>query len=84
MKFPKWSLFLFPILAIVLITMFPILAIVVTVAVATWVVIAAQKAAAATKPQDKLALGENELQAIAAPDEPTTTGPTQPSDADAA
>ena len=83
MKFPKWSLFLFPILAIVLITMFPILAIVVAVAVATWVVIAAQKAAA-TKPQNKLALGENELQAIAAPDEPTRTGPTQPSDADAA
>jgi len=82
MKFPKWSLFLFPILAIVLITMFPVLAIVVTVAVATWVVIAGQKAAA-TK-QDKLALGENELQAIAAPDEPTRTGPTQPSDADAA
>ncbi len=60
MKFPKWLLFLFPILAIVLITMFPILAIVVAVAVATWVVIAAQKAAA-TKPQDKLALGESEL-----------------------
>jgi hypothetical protein len=53
-------LFLFPILAMVLITMFPILAIVVAVAVATWVVIAAQKAAA-TKPQDKLALGESEL-----------------------
>jgi len=83
MKFPKWSLFLFPILAIVLITMFPVLAIVVAVAVATWVVIAVQKAAA-TKPQDKLALGENELQATAAPDEPTRTGPTQPSDADAA
>jgi hypothetical protein len=83
MMFPKWSLFLFPILAIVLITMFPILAIVVAVAVATWVVIAVQKAAA-TKPHDKLALGENELQAIAAPDEPTKMGPTQPSDADAA
>jgi hypothetical protein len=53
------------------------------VAVATWVVIAVQKAAA-TKPHDKLALGENELQAIAAPDEPTKMGPTQPSDADAA
>jgi len=68
MKFPKWLLFLFPILAMVLITMFPILAIVVAVAVATWVVIAAQKAAA-TKPQDKLALGESELQAISAPRE---------------
>jgi hypothetical protein len=45
----------------------------------TWVVIAVQKAAA-TEPLDKLALGENELQAIAAPDEPTKTGPTQPSD----
>ena len=83
MKFPKWSLFLFPILAIVLITMFPVLAIVVAVAVATWVVIAVQKAAA-TKPQDKLAPAENELQAIAAPDELTRTGPTQPSDSDAA
>ena len=83
MKFPKWSLSLFPILAIVLITMFPVLAIVVAVAVATWVVVALQKAAA-TKPQDKLALGENELQEIAAPDAPTRTGPTQPSDADAA
>ena len=69
MKFPKWLLFLFPILAMVLITMFPILAIVVAVAVATWVVIAAQKAAA-TKPQDKLALGESEFQAISAPREP--------------
>jgi len=74
MKFPIWSLFLFPILAIVLITMFPILAIVVAVAVAIWAFIAAQKVAA-TKPQDKLALGENEVQAIAAPDEPTRTGP---------
>lgn len=79
MKFPKWSLFLFPILAIVLITMFPVLAIVVAVAVGTWVVIAVQEAAA-TKPQNKLALGENELQS----DEPTRTEPTQPSDADAA
>ena len=69
MKVPKWLLFLLPILAIVLITMFPILAIVVAVAVATWVVIAAQKAAA-TKPQDKLAFGESELQAISAPREP--------------
>ena len=83
MKFPKWSLLLFPILAIVLITMFPVLAIVVAVAVATWVVIAVQKAAG-TNPQDELALGENEVQAIAAPDEPTETGPTEPSDADAA
>ncbi|MGC2181649.1 MAG: hypothetical protein WA637_00045 [Terriglobales bacterium] len=81
MKFPKWSLFLIPVLAIILITMFPVLAIVVAVAAATWVVIALQKAAA-TKPQDKLAFGENELQAIAAPDEPTRTG--QPGDADAA
>ena len=79
MQFPKWSLFLFPILAIVLIIMFPILAIVVPVAVAIWAVIAAQKAAA-TKPQVKLALGENELQAISALDEPTKTGPTQPRD----
>ena len=47
----------------------PFLAIVVAVAVATWVVIAAQKTAA-TKPQDKLALGESELQAISAPREP--------------
>ena len=83
MEFPKWSLFLFPVLAIVLITMFPVLAIVVAVAAATWVVIALQKAAA-TKPQDILARGENEHQAIAAPDEPTETGPTQPSNADAA
>lgn len=83
MKFPKWSLFLFPILAIVLITMFPIPAMVVAVAVAIWAFIAAQKAAG-EKPQDKLALGENEVQGIAAPDEPTKTGPTQPSNADAA
>ncbi len=83
MKFPTWSLFLFPILAIVLIIMFPVLAIAVSVSVAIWAFIAAQKAAA-TKPQDKLALGENELQAIAAPDEPTKTAPTQPSDANAA
>ena len=83
MKFPKWSLFLFPILAIVLITMFPIPATVVAVAVAIWAFIAAQKAAA-EKPQDRLALGENEVQGIAAPDEPTKTGPTQPSNADAA
>ena len=59
MKFPKWSLFVLPILAILLITMFPILAIVVAVSVAIWAVIAAQKAAG-TKTQDKLALGENE------------------------
>ena len=83
MKLPKWSLFLFPILAIVLITMFPILAMVVAVAVAIWAFIAAQKAAA-EKPQDRLALGENEVQGIAAPDEPTKTGPTQPSNTDAA
>ena len=83
MKFPKWSLFLFPILAIVLITMFPVLAIGVAMAVATWIVIAVQTAAA-TKPQDRLVLGENEIQAIAAPDEPTETGPTQRRDADAA
>ena len=51
MKFPKWSLLLFPILAIVLITMFPVLAIGVAVAVGTWVVIAVQTAAG-TKPQD--------------------------------
>lgn len=83
MQFPKWSLFLFPIPAIVVIALFPILVIVVAVAVAIWAVIAGQKATA-TKPQDKLALGENEVQAIAAPDEPTRVGPTQPSDADAA
>jgi len=56
---------------------------VVAVAVAIWAFIAAQKAAA-EKPQDRLALGENEVQGIAAPDEPTKTGPTQPSNADAA
>jgi uncharacterized membrane protein len=83
MKFPKWSLFVFPILAILLITMFPILAIVVAVSVATWVVIDAKKTAG-TKPQDNLGLGENEVQAIAAPDGPKRTGPTQPTDADAA
>ena len=83
MQFSRWSLFLFPILAIVLITMFPIPAMVVAVAVAIWAFIAAQKAAA-EKPQDRLALGENEVQGIAAPDEPTKTGPTQPSNADAA
>lgn len=83
MQFPKWSLFLFPIPAIVVTAMFPIVIIVVAVAVAIWAVIAGQKAAA-TKPQDKPALGENEVQAIAAPDEPTKTGPTQSSDADAA
>ena len=83
MKFPTWSLLLLPILAIVLITMLPILAIAVAVSVAIWAFIAAQKAAA-TKPQDKLALGENEPQARAASDERTRTGPTQPSDADAA
>ena len=83
MTFPTWSLLVFPILAIVLISMFPIPAIAVAVSVAIWAVIAAQKAAA-TKPQDKLALGENEVQELAAPDGPTKTGPTQPSDADAA
>jgi hypothetical protein len=83
MQLSTWSLFLFPILAIVLITMFPIPAMVVAVAVAIWAFIAAQKAAA-EKPQDRLALGENEVQGIAAPDEPTKTGPTQPSNADAA
>jgi hypothetical protein len=80
MNFSKWLLLVFPILAIVLISMFPIAAIVVAVAVAIWAFIAAQKAAG-EKPQDKLALGENEVQAIAAPDEPTSTGLTQPSDA---
>ncbi len=83
MTFPTWSLLVFPILAIVLISMFPIPAIAVAVSVAIWAVIAAQKAAA-TKPEDKLALGENEVQELAAPDGPTKTGPTQPSDADAA
>jgi hypothetical protein len=83
MKFPTWSLFLFPILAIVLIIMFPIPAMVVGVAVAIWAFVVAQKAAA-EKPQDRLALGENEVQGIAAPDESTKTGPTQPSNADAA
>ena len=53
MKFPTWSLLVFPILAIVLIIMFPIPAIAVAVSVAIWAVIAAQKAAA-TKTQDKL------------------------------
>ena len=67
MKFPEWSLFVFPILVIGLISMFPILAILVAVSVAIWAAIAAQKAAAA-KPQDKLALGKNQVQAIAAPD----------------
>jgi hypothetical protein len=67
MQFPKWSLFLFPIPAIVVTAMFPILVIVVAVAVAIWAVIAGQTAAA-TKPQDKPALGENEVQANAAPD----------------
>jgi flagellar basal body-associated protein FliL len=83
MKFPTWSLLVFPILGIVLILMLPILAIAVAVSVAIWAFIAAQKAAA-TQTQDKLALGENEVQAIAAPDGPTRTAPTQPSDADAA
>ena len=83
MKFPTWSLFLLPILAIVLIIMFPIPAMVVAVAVAICAFIVAQKAAAET-PQDRLALEENEVQGIAAPDEPTKTGPTQPSNADAA
>lgn len=63
MKFPKWSLLVFPILAILLFIMFPIPAIVVAVLVATWAVIAAQKAAA-TKPQDELALGENEVKPL--------------------
>jgi hypothetical protein len=83
MKFPTWSLLVFPILAILLISMYPILAIVIAVVVAIWAFIAAQKAAA-TKTQDELALGENEVQALADPDGPTRTGPTQPSDADAA
>ena len=83
MKFPTWSLFVLPILALLLITMFPILAIVVAVSVAIWVVIAAQKTAG-TKPQDNLGLGESEVQAIAAPDGTDKNGPTQPSDADAA
>ena len=73
MRFPKWSLFLFPIPAIVVTAMFPILIIVVAVAVAIWAFIAAEKAGA-TKTRDKPALGENEVQAIAAPDEPTRTG----------
>jgi len=71
MKFPTWSLLVFPILAIVLIIMLPILAIAVSVSVAIWAFIAAQKAAA-TKTQDKLALGENEVQTLAAPDGPTS------------
>ncbi|MGA8314132.1 MAG: hypothetical protein WB755_29175 [Terriglobales bacterium] len=85
MTFPTWSLLVFSILAlaIFLISMFPILAFVVPVSVAIWLMIAAHKAAA-TKPQGKLVLGENEAQANAAPDEPTRTGPTEPSDADAA
>jgi hypothetical protein len=83
MKFSTWSLLVFPILAIVLILMLPILAIAVAVSVAIWAFIAAQKTAG-TKPQDNLGFGENEVQAIAAPDGPTRTGPTQPSDADAA
>ncbi|MGA8310547.1 MAG: hypothetical protein WB755_11000 [Terriglobales bacterium] len=83
MQFPKWSLFLFPIPAIVVTAMFPILVIIVAVAVAIWAFVAAEEAAA-TKTQDKPALGENEVQPIAAPDGPTRTGPTQPSDADAA
>jgi uncharacterized membrane protein len=83
MTFRTWSLLVFPILAIVLIIMLPILAIAVSVSVAIWALIAAEKAAA-TKTQDKLALGENEVQALAAPDGPTRPGPTQPSDADAA
>ena len=83
MRFPKWSLFLFPIPAIVVTAMFPIVIIVVAVAVAIWAFIAAEKAGA-TKTQDKQALGENEVQAIAAPDESTRTGLTRPSDTDAA
>jgi hypothetical protein len=83
MQFPKWSLFLFPIPAIAVTAMFPVLVIVVAVAVAIWAVIAGRKATA-TKSQDKPALGENEVHATAALDEPTKTGPTQSSDADAA
>lgn len=67
MRCPKWLLFLFPIPAIVVIAMFPILIIVVAVAVAIWAFIAAEKAAA-KKTQDKLALGENEVRAIAPDD----------------
>ena len=67
MKFPKWSLFLFPIPTIVVTALFPILVIAVAVAVAIWAVIAGLKAAA-TKTQGRPALGENEVQAIAAPD----------------
>ena len=62
MTFPTWSLLVFPILAILLISMFPILAIVVAVSVAIWAVIAGQKAA--TKPRDNLALRENEVKLL--------------------
>jgi hypothetical protein len=77
MKFPTWSLLVFPILAIVLIIMLPILAIAVAVSVAIWAFIAAQKAAA-TKTQDKRALGENEVQALAAPDDRQALGALGP------
>jgi hypothetical protein len=60
MKFPKWSLLVFPVLAFLLICMFPVPAIVVAVLVAPWVVIAAQKASmceaqmkSVTHPPDK-------------------------------
>ena len=74
MKFPKWSLFLFPILVIVLITMFPVLAIVVAVAVATWVVIAVQKAAG-TNPQDIL---DNFRESLTATEPPDSRTPSRP------
>jgi hypothetical protein len=86
MKFPKWSLFVFPILAIVLISMFPIPAIAVAASVAIWALIAAQRAAA-TKPQDEPALGENEVQATAAlmdTDKNGKISKTRVQDADAA
>ena len=83
MRFPKWSLFLFPIPAIVVTAMFPIVIIVVAVAVAIWAFIAAEKAGA-TKTQDKPALGENEVQAIALLTNRQERGLTRPSDTDAA
>jgi hypothetical protein len=54
MNVPKWSLFVFPILAFTLMCMFPIPAMVVTGLVATCAVIAAQRAAA-TKPHHRQA-----------------------------
>ena len=63
MKFPTWSLLVFPILAIVLIIMFPIPAIAVAASFAIWALIAAQRAAA-TKPPDKPALGENDTHMV--------------------